>query len=211
MKLKKISFIAKDAGSGYVDISFDSRWACDWYVELMNRHVQRCNARFIEIVCTGEPAHQPVVVANESLIIEQPFDLDVYRALSPGHQKRLIARTIHDCLVRNSLVLAISEAVVAECSRSIEEEAFTRTWCGRKAASIDKRHYAQLEYLHDIHTFSVHLRIDDREGRTLQRISVGVEVPDSLVFAKLIGEIRWFADGSLEISGERGVYFSTKP
>lgn len=210
MKLKKIVLVVKHADSGYVDISFDSRWACDWYVELLTRYAKQCRARFIEIVLTDEPENQPATLVNGTLSIEWAFDLAGYNRSSFGGKKRSIATTIHDCLVNNTLLLAISEAVITKCSCLIEEDAYTRSWCSRKVASVDKRQSAQLEYVHDLHTFSVHLRIDDRKGRTLQRIPVGAELPDSIVFDKLIGDICWFADGSIEVVGAHGVYFSTR-
>ena len=211
MKIKKISLSSSSSESGFIDISLDSQWACDWYAKLLNDHAKECKAKVIQIACSREPVTQAAKLSNGVLSTSIAFDTDQYRKMSLGRRKAIIADAIHECLLRNSRVIGITRRAVSQCARRIQDEGLLRSWSGPKVRSTDRNMSAQMEYVHDIHAFVACLRIDDSRGRVIQRVTVGVEMPDALVFRRLIGKIRWFRDGSIKVAGSHGTLFSTKP
>lgn len=211
MKIQNIVVLSSNHESGFIDISFDSRWLCDWYVSLLRKYTKSCNAKLIHIACTSDLSVPESVLSRGVLSASIGFDPHHYQSLSLGQRKTFLAQTMHECLLRSSRLLGIPRSFIDECARTIQEQGMLRSWCGPKVPSLDKKLTARMEYVHDVHAFVACLRIDDNDGRVIQRIAIGVEMPDAIIYRRLIGNIKWYRNGAITVMGQRGKLFSTSP
>lgn len=206
MKLRSYYINASDWDAyDRIALTFESRVICDLWSNCIGKSittkgiwqiyilVHRRDDSLSEPNVVGGSLHVPVVL--------KPSD---YFKLRLGERKVFLNNLVRDACLRISRRLGVDPSRFEEWAARVSALGYQRVWdLPRKRAPFGGCH-ARLRCVQDIDCFRLWLVGSTVDGESTHHL-VATSQPDSLVFAPLIGSIKWIGNENIEVKNKNGL------
>jgi hypothetical protein len=210
MKLRQLHINAPDARDfDRSRMTFDARWACDSYRDLIGGKLDAGKYTGIQIELRRSGLSPSAKGFDRWLQVELDFDLRSYFKQPLGARKVILNDVLRDGCIAASSALGIDPAHFERCHQAVAAAGYLRSWTCPRVRSKDGKRAAALECIHDIDEFRMNLLVMTADGQLIERVHVISSKPDSLIFTSHIGKPRWKSSRMIDVLNAAGITFFT--